>query len=188
MDACLENLRQAQCDFLPCFSHDKPIPDAQNYITEKALDSSAEWFWYLEEDVIPPPNALRAMLPEAKVISARYCNRGGTWCYSLDSTGRLQYAGMGCLLVHRAVFSRLKTPFFCSSYEWTWIEGQPIARRVEPTYGRQDVHFFASLWKEGIQARLANVVCEHANVVNYHPYEIKENAGCHEIELVKKDS
>ena len=78
MEACLWNIKNAQVDFIPCFEHDKPIPDAQNAITEKALAAKADWLWFLEEDVIPPENALRLMLPEAKVISAKYRNRGGT--------------------------------------------------------------------------------------------------------------
>jgi hypothetical protein len=183
MEACLENLKAAEVDWLPCFEHDKAIPDAQNLITEKALASKAEWLWYLEEDVIPPSDALRVMLPEARVISAKYRNRGGTWAYSLDRNGRLQYAGMGCLLVHRSVFSALKHPYFDVIWEWTWNDDETVtARNMAAGYGRQDVHFFAQLWKAGIEARLANIICGHASVIKYG--EPKTNNGCHEIEII----
>ena len=189
MEACLQNIRRAEVDFIPCFEHDKPIPDAQNLVTDKALAAKADWLWFLEEDVIPPEDALRAMLPEAKVISARYRNRGGTWAYSHDLKGRLQYAGMGCLLVHHSVFARLKQPYFESIWNWQWNgDGTVTQRRVQTgdiPYGRQDVHFFAQLWREGIEARLANIVCGHANVTRYQPYgEPKINNGCHEIEII----
>lgn len=187
MEACLWNLREAQVDWIPCFEHDKPIPDAQNAITHQALTSDAEWLWYLEEDVIPPPKALRLMLAEAKVITAQYRNRGGSWAYSLDKVGRLRYAGMGCLLVHRSVFSALKEPYFDVIWDWDWSDNQPKARRVQPddtTMGRQDVHFFAQLWQAGIEARLANVTCGHATVTKYTPYEPKTNRGCHAIEII----
>lgn len=187
-EACLLNLREAQVDFIPCFEHDKPIPDAQNAITHQALESDAEWLWYLEEDMIPPPRALRLMLPEAKVISAKYRNRGGTWAYSLEAkTGRLQYAGMGCLLVHRSIFSGLKSPFFDVIWDWHWTTGEPKATRVQPgdtAFGRQDVHFFSQLWLAGIEARLANVVCGHATVEHYSSYEPKANSGCHKITVI----
>lgn len=187
MEAALWNIKQAQVDFVPCFEHDKPIPHAQNLITEEALAGPAEWLWYLEEDVIPPPKTLRAMLPEARVITAQYRNRGGTWAYSLDRNGRLQYAGMGCLLVHRSVFSLLKQPYFDVIWDWDWTGDEPKARRVQPgdtTMGRQDVHFFAQLWQAGIEARLANITCGHATVTKYSPYEPKVNNGCHEIEII----
>ena len=188
MEACLENIKAAECDFLPIIEHNKPIPEAQNQITQRALSSKAEWLWYLEEDMIPPTSALRSMLAEAKVISAKYRNRGGTWAYSLDRQGRLQYAGMGCLLVHRSVFSRLKVPFFDVIWDWNFNhDGTVTHRRVQPgdtTMGRQDVHFFAQLWMAGIEARLANIVCGHATVMKYRTYEPKTNNGCHEIEII----
>ncbi len=187
-EAALCNINRAEVDFVPCFEHDKPIPDAQNLITDKALASKADWLWYLEEDIIPPSDALRIMLPEAKVTSAKYRNRGGTWAYSHDAKGRLQYAGMGCLIVHRSIFARLKQPYFESIWEWDWTGSQPKAKRVLPgdtAMGRQDVHFFAQLWNEGIEARLANIVCGHANVTRYQPYgEPKTNNGCHDIEII----
>jgi hypothetical protein len=124
------------------------------------------------------------MLPEARVISAKYKNRGGTWAYSLNKQGRLQYAGMGCLLVHRSVFSALKHPYFDVIWNWGWNEDGTLSSRPIDTsqYGRQDLHFFAQLWKAGIEARLANVTCGHASVIKYG--EPKTNNGCHEIEIV----
>jgi len=184
MEACLWNIKNAQVDFIPCFEHDKPIPDAQNAITEKALAAKADWLWFLEEDVIPPENALRLMLPEAKVISAKYRNRGGTWAYSLDPNGRLEFAGMGCLLVHSSVFAKLEPPVFDTTREWQWNhDGTVENRRLQHgAYGRQDIHFFGRLWQEGIEARLANVVCGHARVVKHG--EPHTNKGCHEIEII----
>ena len=184
MEAALWNLRLAEVDFIPCFSHDEPIPDAQNLVTIQALSTNAEWLWYLEEDVIPPSTALRAMLPEARVVTAKYRNRGGTWAFSQDRCGRLQYAGMGCLLVHRSVFSKLKVPYFDVTSNWTWQDdGTVKASPIESgAYGRQDIHFFAQLWQSGIEARLANIICEHAQVKKYG--EPNTNKGCHEIETI----
>lgn len=169
------------------WEHDKPIPDAQNSVIERALALSPEWVWMVEEDVEAPPDALAKMLAvEHPVVTAKYRLRGGQWCHIVNNQNRLIFAGTGCLLIHAVVLRMMERPWFRSDllYAVDPLSGNwsdPVTTEREQ-YGKHDVHFFASLAKQGIYGALSDVTCKHWHVKT--PGKANSNNGCHLIEEV----
>lgn len=181
-----KNLVEAGLSWQPVWSHDKSIPDAQNYVVEQALFFSPEWIWMLEEDVEAPSGTLIDMLSLGKkfpVVAASYKMPGGTWCHHAQDN-KLVWAGTGCLLVHADVFRQLEKPWFRTDrfYNWNRLDGFQRAHAEVNTYGHQDIHFFATLEKAHISSALASSICKHWRVHKWG--EARSNKGCHELEEI----
>jgi hypothetical protein len=185
IEACLRELKGM--DWEPCFEHEKPIPDAQNAVVMQALDAHCDLIWMVEEDIVPAPGVLLAMMSrtiEARVVSARYKIRENLWC-DVQHKNHLVFSGLGCLLIESSVFSQLTFPFFRSDIEYTQ-EGDKL-RRVRnlseheklSTYGKQDIHFFYTLQEAGIHAVIHPVECEHLRIAAYG--QPMTNNGFHKV-------
>lgn len=171
MEACLRELKGL--DWEPCIEHDKGIPEAQNAVIMKALDCHCDLIWMIEEDIVPPPGVLLAMMSRlidgTRVVSARYKIRENLWC-DVQHKNKLVFAGLGCLLIEASVFAELQYPFFRSDIEYTHEAG--TLRRVRvlteheqlSCYGKQDIHFFYALQEAGIHAEIHPMECEHLRI------------------------
>lgn len=170
------------------FTHELPIPDAQNAVTEAALAREAEWLWFVEEDMQFGPDTLRRLMrlgKEADVVAADYRLRQAPHLTPRKASrstdkGELLYAGMGCVLVRAAVFERMERPFFqAGRYSIDRRTLDAVKYPGEARYGGQDVHFFVECRKLGIRVTLADVDCQHLVVKTYG--QPGRNDGCHEI-------
>ena len=169
------------------YTHEDPIPDAQNNVTEKALARKPEWIWYVEEDVVPPFKALNKMVRHSiaeniPVISAWYGLDGGLKTYEKSNDGTLLFSGLGCLLVKAEVFTQLEKPYFRTDSTWTadLHEGKLIRshdRGESINYGKQDIHFWGTLFENEIKSALLNIECLHLAVAKYG--EPNDNNGVH---------
>ena len=61
VEYAIEKMRLAH-DIVVFRSWDKDIPDAQNSLIKVALETDAEYFLFIEEDTVPPDNALFSLL------------------------------------------------------------------------------------------------------------------------------
>lgn len=175
----------------PLFEHDKPIPDAQNALIERALAHSPDYIWMVEEDVVVPADGLKKMLAalgDRKVLAAKYQLDNGQPAYRLNRLKEPQYAGLGCMLARAEVFSQdLEPPWFKTSVSYTHdIDGTlTVAQENVKSagYGRLDVHFYQTLKSKGILWGIADVTCAHLRVAE--PGKPHSNSGCHRIVEVK---
>ena len=167
------------------FTHDKPIPDAQNEIVEKARKHDPRWLWFVEEDIVPPRNALRDMLKLGNsydVVATRYRLEGGTWC-NVKVNGKTQFTGLGCTLIKLSVFDEIGMPYFSSHN--LYDDSLKQVGYDSSNYGQQDVFFFAQLKEHGIQFHLINdVVPYHLRVEKYG--DIRNNVGFHKIRAISQ--
>lgn len=101
-----------------------PFDHARNVGAQMALDKGCEYVFFLDSDVVPPPDAvLRLINHRRPIISGMYCRRsppetvpvmmrGGQWVTDIPHLGRdpvveVELVGAGCLLIHRTVLERM---------------------------------------------------------------------------------
>lgn len=169
------------------YTHDDPIPDAQNNVTDKALARNPQWIWYVEEDIVPPFKALNKMVKfsmneNIPVVSAWYGLDGGLHTYEKANDGTLLFSGLGCLLVNVDVFRQLEKPYFSTDTTWTAdLHNAKLIRchdrGLSINYGKQDIHFWGTLFEHGIKSALINIECMHLAVAKYG--EPNNNNGVH---------
>ena len=177
------NMLAVEGDWFRLFTHDKPIPDAQNEIVEKALIFSPEWLWFVEEDIQPPVQALKTMLEYGKicdVVTTRYRLKGGSQC-GAESMGEVKFTGVGCTLIRASVFSKIGKPYFFSGNVYD-TDLKKVG--VDPAlYGQQDVYFFARLKEMEIPFHtITNFTPDHLRVAEYG--DIRNNVGYHRVEAI----
>lgn len=175
-EAVDDNINQTGNFWAKVWSHDKPIPEAQNFVVDKALCLKPEFIWFVEEDVVPPHGTLNRLLAEdVEVVAAKYRLSGGSWCHGI-ANNKVVWAGLGCVLIRASVFKKLERPYFSIDYKFDLA----LTEKRKNSYKRRgpDIYFYWQLKQAGIAPVLVDVVCNHLRVDNYSPQ--REN-GCHEI-------
>jgi len=136
-------------------------------LVQEALKGSAEYLFFLDDDVIGPPNLLTALLSYELPIACglywakkRIEERGlAAWMKvheneytSIDPNqdGQLiqvDVTGLGCALIHRSIFEKISEPFF----EWL------------PDGVSEDFYFFEKVSREmGIKPMIdMKLKCDH---------------------------
>jgi len=175
------------------YTHEDEIPDAQNNVTATALAHKPEWIWFVEEDVVPPIDALVKMVEYAvnnglPVVTAWYGLDGGLKSYELANDGTLLFAGLGCLLIRADVFEQFDRPIFRTDTVWTAkIHEAKMVRQADPVgdsevkYGKQDIHFFGVLCEKQIACALVDIECLHLGVKKWGAQG--DNRGVHQLRL-----
>lgn len=171
-------------------THDLPIPDCHEAVAERGLAAGADALWFVEEDTVPPPNALResmALLDTYDVVAVDYPVGGEAWaCVTHDKAGEIAYCGLGSTLIRREVFEALPRPWF--STEWVYIGDRngwkPIPNKALPEqrYGHQDIHFAMQVRAAGFRiGQVAGMLAAHAKLVELGAAQT--NHGAHRIDV-----
>ena len=98
-----------------------PFDMARNSAVQQFLNTSYEWLFSLDSDVIPPRDAILRLLNHGlPIVSGLYCRRspphgvpvmikGGRWVtqFTPGSMVEVDLVGAGCLLTHRSVFEKV---------------------------------------------------------------------------------
>jgi len=99
-----------------------PFDHARNIAAMKSLEYGASHIFFIDSDVIPPPDAVMRLLAHKKpVISGVYCRRSppegvpvmmkplGQWVtqYPANAVIEVDVVGSGCLLIERSVLETL---------------------------------------------------------------------------------
>ena len=183
VDSNLEQAIQADSPWRreKVWTHDLPIPEAQNVVVERARKYSPEWLWFVEEDIVPPPGLLLRLMElgeESRVVAARYKLKGGLWCEGGTRANTPTFAGLGCVLIHLSVFDEIGYPYFRSDITFSEDLCAPFEDK-QVAYGRHDIYFYSRLKNERIGFSLAPVECQHLEVVEYG--EVLTNNGFHTV-------
>lgn len=160
-------------------SHDLPIPDCENYLTEKALEDGSEYLWFIEEDTIPPNNALRDLLNADSDIAAIDYGVAGWSCITRSKIdNEILWCGMGCTLIKREVFAALEKPYFRSDLELS-LNDMTWNPSPKDKYGGQDIWFCTKAREKGFKIKQVEGEAKHLKLETLGVPEI--NNGLHVI-------
>lgn len=150
-----------------------PWDQARNMAAAAALEKGFTWLFFLDDDVIVPPDALQRLIGRGKdIVSGLYYRRlepimPVAMYKKPDKTNEfvtdfrpgeileVDMVGAGALLIHRRVLERMEKPWF----QWT------IGREDIPPHDRcsEDFYFCAKAKKAGFEIWLdSSVQCQHA--------------------------
>jgi hypothetical protein len=109
-----------------------PFDHARNTACENMLNNNFEWLFYLDDDVVAPPDTIQRLINHGKdIVSGVYHRRASPhhpvmlrfdaqdqaqWVleYPPNQLIEVDLVGAGCLLIHRRVLERMSKPWF----EW----------------------------------------------------------------------
>jgi hypothetical protein len=164
----------------------KPILEGRNETTRSAFDDGAELFWFLDDDIYPPPHALERLVGSGLDIVSGVCttkvppvntcfaHRNTNDCYSWGRSPWswpgppffVDVVGMGCILVKRKVLETIGPDDW---FRWDWprtFYPQGVAnpsKTIKQAKG-EDVWFCEQATKQGFQVHVdPDVRCEHRN-------------------------
>jgi len=176
--------------WIPLFEHDKSIPDSVNSLVERALRfKGIEYLWFLEEDMAPEEETLTELLIEMTeegldVCAVDYNLRGGCPSMMVSSSGKVLWAGLGCILVRTGVFHIIGKPYFRTEATYT-VAGEHLkyTGRWDRRYGGHDIDFFARCDQARLRIGKIDRRCPHFELKGLGKPD--DNHGCHDIREIK---
>jgi hypothetical protein len=155
--------------WISVFTHERPIPDAQNWAISKALTYGPKWIWMVEEDIEVPFGHLDSMQDymvkkKAFAVASSYSLKGGLKAHQVID-GEVVFVGLGCVLFDTWVFTQIKNPWFQTE---TYSINRDVVKKLREraVYGGHDVNFWMKMKEHDLSWCL-------------HPYEVTH------LELVK---
>ena len=164
---------------------DEGLPDCMNGLVERALAAGASHIWVVEEDTVPPPGVLDAMLAaDVDYIACDYPIGDAHTCFGFDDDGLL-WTGFGCTLIRARVFDQVARPFFDCSMSASLVRRDGLDyftaadRRVDHR-GGHDVSFGVKLKRAGVERHgLRGWECRHLRLVERNTS--RGDDACHTI-------
>ena len=155
---------------------------ARNAGAMQALDAGATHVFFLDSDIIPPPDAILKLLAHNQpIISGLYCRRSppvgvpvmqrppGQWItqYPANQVIDVDVVGAGCLLIRRDVLEKLPPQRPEAGKHWfDWrvdTQGCPITNGIPPM--SEDFTFCLHAKKMGYPILVdTSVVCRHVGL------------------------
>jgi len=114
------------------WSYGAPFDPARNACCGGALEGGFEYVFFLDDDIITPPDVIsRLMARRLPIVSGTYFRRNSPFApvaqvrdaqglpcwlmkFDLNQLIEVDHVGAGCLLLHRSIFDKIKPPWF----EW----------------------------------------------------------------------
>jgi len=121
------------------FLYGMPFDHARNQGCQRTLETGHEYLFFLDDDVIVPPDTIlrlmnhnldivsglyyRRQLPLAPVMMKEFLGKNTQWItnYQPDSLVEADLIGCGCLLIKRKVLEIMSPPWFewkCDPFRW----------------------------------------------------------------------
>lgn len=142
----IERVRDGYPHIRPFYSHDLPIPECLNNLVREAIqDQKYKYFWFIEEDMVPPDDALQKLLEAIKlggVAAMDYGFNGGfNTIVRSAKTGRILFTGFGCTLVKREILEKIPDPRFRADKQFSLNQMRWIPAEPHKVYGQHDIWF-----------------------------------------------
>lgn len=203
IESLMKQIKSIDCEIF--ISHDKPIPDAQNYLINKSLEYDWDYQLWLEEDVVMSDGLLADMICDfiedrsIDIISVPYFLNGGSlsiqFFKSGGNKGKFRFSGMGCMLIRRTLLERVtERPFFSDKFAFkaNHQDGSSLTEKnrivydpkgIRNVYALQDLYFWQLLMDAGAKPKFYSSTCDHYNFVESGKRET--NKGCHIWEKIE---
>ena len=167
------------------FTHNMPIPDAQNYLVNEALFTDCTHFWFVEEDNTFPINTLFRLVAERMpVVAVDYPVGEKAYSTLMEKDNEIWWCGLGCTLISREVFEELPEPWFSIDKTWRITNAEKmemVEEDVPNKYGGHDIYFGMQLRKYGIPiTTLKGLTGGHLRL-NDDPTRRGTNTGAYDV-------
>jgi len=177
------------------FTHDLPIPECHERVTEMGLRSGADALWFIEEDVIPPLDALAEsmiLLRSFDAVAVDYpvgSVREAWGCAVRDDDAHVLWCGLGCTLVRAEVFRKVPRPWFSTDARYVHKDGEwkalPVTAPHAERWGQQDIHFGIEMARLGLHIGVVpGMIAGHAHVEQMG--KEGSNVGFHEVIVCRR--
>lgn len=174
------------CDFNIILG--KEIGFARNALAKAALERNCKYLFFIGDDVVVPPHALRQLIyraenqPNVDVVGGIYCAKadppaplvfrgngvGSYWDWKVGEFFECSGLGMDCTLIRTEIFSKLAEPWFCTVDKDAHIDGEP---KIESW--TEDLYFCNKVTEAGFKVWAdASVICEHWDVYKNIVYRL----------------
>jgi len=191
IESVLKNLNQVQdLEWKFFFTHDLPIPDAQNTLVRNALEWNPDYYWFVEEDMLIPDTALFNMIGLAGDVVAVDYPVGESQCGCVcKKAGEILWCGLGCTLIDSRVIKAMSDPWFRTdkTVRITNLEKMEfvIDEKVPYKYGGHDILFGIEVREKGFKiTQVPEMTAGHMKVIQEGRSGF--NKGTHQIEIVDK--
>jgi hypothetical protein len=175
-------------------THDLPIPDCHETLAARGLATGADALWFVEEDVLPPHNALALLLARQREAGAGIVTLDypvgepphTQSCVTHTRTGAVWWGGLGCTLITRAALAVMPRPWFRT--DRTYLRrGDALTPSDAPArYGGHDVTFYLAARAAGIGVEEVTpgvATAGHARLCALGASQT--NDGAHTIEVLR---
>lgn len=163
-----------------------PIDMSRNEVVRSALENKCDWVFFLDTDVICPPDTITRLLAHnLPIVSGVYYTRApplepAVW-REIQPNGKqaiqfqpgqglieADFIGAGCLLIHTSVFKNIESPYF----KWTLSFEDP----KNPMVGRsEDFEWCKKVRSRGYKVFVdTSIICKHGISNGY-----TDNQGMH---------
>ena len=163
-------------------SHDLPIPECFNKLVAKALKGRFIYLLFLEDDIVPPDNALDKLIEGmawGQITCMDYPFRGGYGNVSKSKDGEVMSCGTGCMLVSRNVFDYMDKPYFRSDMRYDWQTQKWSKVDPHKVYGLHDMWFTYRVRQSLYRIYQVKGECKHLGLTKLA--KPNTNMGCHYI-------
>lgn len=159
------------------YTWDKVIPDAHNELAAQALALGASHILFVEEDTVPPRNAVIDMLRANAAIACIDYGVNGYSCTAKTRQGDILWCGLGCTLIKKEVFEKLEKPWFRTDKVFRLNDRKWIDNPSK--YGGQDIWFSQKAREKGFDIVQVKGEARHLKLEELGRSEW--NNGLHEI-------
>lgn len=149
------------------FAHGLPIPDCFNEPLNRALKKKFTHIWFVEEDMVIPPDTLTKLLEQdEEMIACDYPVIEQPSCaIQRDPDGKAYFTGTGCLLIKYDAIKKMQKPVFRSDIRWQ-INSEdknlvltPEKVNSKKVYGYHDVTFGLKRYIQGKPIVISDIIC-----------------------------
>lgn len=174
------------------WAHERPLPEAFNEPTERALaDPEVYAVLFCEDDMIIPKGILKKMFQQNYPVVALdypFKNNGDSTVLN-DPNGFAYWSGTGFLLAARQVLEAFPKPIWRTDTAYdTMIKGDALVfwpRKLKKiAYGLHDVHFGMVLYSQGMPVKMMAKTAGQRKLIAMG--EAGSNKGAHKIKRLTK--
>lgn len=183
--------------------HGREVGEARQAFAKQAIEKDCKYLFFLGDDVIVPPHALRQLIfrmendPMVGVVGGVYCSKteissplifkgngqGAYWDWKIGEYFECTGIGMDCTLIRTDVFRQLNNDFFVTVDKDQYLDGINNAESWT-----EDLYFCKRVLENTDYKVMVDtsVMCEHVDVYSGKKYFLPKGSLPYRQKLITK--